>query len=122
MTREEAIELIPLIQAFADGKTIEFFQQGEWVELNDPDFTWSAHKYRIKPEPKYRPFKDNKECWNEMLQHQSFGWISDGYYKSTISVKPNSIVVTISSEEYSYTDSFSTFKFIDGTPFGIKEE
>ena len=65
MTREEAKELIPIIQAFADGKTIEFFKQGEWIELNDPDFMWSADKYRIKPEPKYRPFKTQEECWEE---------------------------------------------------------
>lgn len=122
MTREEAKELIPIIQAFADGKTIEFFKQGEWMELNDPDFMWGTYKYRIKPEPKYRPFKTQEECWEEMLKHRPFGWISDGYYKSTISVTSNSIVLTISSEEYSYEDAFRTFKFDDDTPFGIKEE
>lgn len=43
MTREEVKKLIPIIQAFADGKTIEFFKQGEWMELNDPDFIWSRN-------------------------------------------------------------------------------
>ena len=25
-------------------------------------------------EPKYRPFRDKNECWDEMLKHQPFGW------------------------------------------------
>lgn len=57
-----------------------------------------------------------------MQKHEPFGWITDGFYKTTISVKSNSIVLTISSDEYSYENVFHTFKFIDGTPFGVKEE
>ena len=75
MTREEAKELLPIMQAFAEGKTIEYRESGgAWKVANTP--TWSSCLfYRIKPEPKYRPFKTQEECWNEMLKHQPFGWL-----------------------------------------------
>ena len=124
MTREEAKELIPIIQAFADGKTIEFFKQGEWIELNDPDFMWSADKYRIKPEPKYRPFKTQEECWQEMLKHQPFGWIKDRDGDKTFigSINSDNSIFTCSSEILFLKELFEDFTFVDGLPFGIKEE
>lgn len=76
MTREEAKALLPIIQAFSEGKTIEYLTtRNEWVELEDPEFSYSASIYRIKQEPKYRPFKDAKECFEEMKKHEPFGWI-----------------------------------------------
>ncbi len=122
MTREKAKELLPIIQAYANGKTVEFFNDDVWEELDCPDFIWDADRYRIKPEPKYRPFKTQEECWEEMHKHPDFGWVTDGYYKSTICVKSNSIVITISSYEYSFVKAFETYKFADGVPFGIREE
>ena len=72
MTREEAKEILPIIQAFAEGKTIEYREyDGEWKVAHTP--TWSSRLfYRIKPELKYRPFKSMEECWNEMQNHQPF--------------------------------------------------
>ena len=77
MTREEAKELLPIMQAFAEGKTIEYRGiGGAWKVANTP--TWSSCLfYRIKPEPKYRPFKSLEECWQEMQKHQPFGWLKD---------------------------------------------
>ena len=113
------------MQAFAEGKAIQFRKKGtsEWVDLYEDDLrVSSAYHYRIKPEPKYRPFKSQEECWQEMHKHPDFGWVTDGYYKSTISVKSDSIVVTISSLEYDFGKAYIHFTFADGTPFGIKEE
>ena len=60
MTREEAKKLLPFIQAFSEGKTIQWLTgSGEWYDVvgNDTiDFEFLADrktKYRIKPE-----FKD----------------------------------------------------------------
>lgn len=59
MTREEAKKLLPFIQAFSEGKTIQWLTgNGEWYDVleNDIDFEFLADrktKYRIKPE-----FKD----------------------------------------------------------------
>jgi len=52
MTPERARELLPIIQAYAEGKTVQYFVNGRWVNHGDPDFTGQANKYRIKPEPK----------------------------------------------------------------------
>ena len=75
MTREEAKELLPIIQAYAEDKDIEMFFDNKWVTGTNLDFTLSPENYRIKPEPKYRPFKTEEECWDEMLNHQPFGWV-----------------------------------------------
>ena len=79
MNRQQAKELLPIIQAFAEGKTIEFRNKSfkEWTEIDNLSFDPTITNYRIKPEPKYRQFKDAEECWQEMLKHQPFGWIKD---------------------------------------------
>ena len=122
MTREQAKELLPIIQAYAEGKTIEYSYDGEHWERNDAPVWDCDVMFRIKPQPKYRPFKNQEECWNEMHNHPDFGWVTDGYYKSTISVKSDSIVVTISSLKYDFGNAYIHFTFADGTPFGIKEK
>ena len=132
MTREEAKELLPIMQAFAEGKTIEYRTQGgAWKVANTP--TWnSCLFYRIKPEPKYRPFKTKEECWNEMQKHQPFGWIKSkdkGYFHLIGLVQFESefedVVITFATSENLARSSHSIYEnyiFADGTPFGIKEE
>ena len=122
MTREEAKELLPIIQAWAEGKNIQFLSDGEWHDINQADFTCYPDKYRIKPEPKYRPFKSQEECWDEMLKHQPFGWIkringNDLFRISSVNCGGITTLVY-----YRFSISFEQFTFIDGTPFGIKEE
>lgn len=63
MNREQAKELLPIIHAFAEGKPIEVFINNQWMDLpEDVDLRPMITKCRIKPEPKYRPFKDAEEC------------------------------------------------------------
>ena len=63
MTREEAKELLPIIQAWTEGETIEYLDNnGRWVEGDNLSFCSGLERYRIKPEPKYRPFKTREEC------------------------------------------------------------
>lgn len=130
MTREEAKELLPIIQAWADGKIIQVREKGRWVELCIDDFTRSPDMYRIKPEPKYRPFETQEECWNEMHKHPDFGWIKGkvtGEYKQVIRVfgYGTELIFNISYNspaDYSPEMMFDSYTFTDGTPFGIKEE
>jgi len=57
MNRENAIKLIPIIQAFADGKIIEYNNlQGIWISNIEIGFNDDYNRYRIKPEPKLVPF------------------------------------------------------------------
>lgn len=128
MTREEAKELLPIIQAFAEGKTIE------WKDLvvESPHFDCKPSCYRIKPEPKYRPFKTKEECWNEMLKHQPFGWLKSKENEFCINIGEVSwkegygdVVITFyTSKPFSlYSNAaYREYTFADGTPFGIREE
>ena len=130
MNRKEAAELLPIIQAFAKGKDIEYRTKGfneKWKKVTQiPELSFKSFEYRIKPEPKYRPFKDAKECMAEMLKHQPFGWItSQGAFFYIIYIEDKlfgygSACGTILHSEFN--DVLKSFTFADGTPFGIKEE
>ena len=122
MTREKVRELLPIIQAWTEGETIEYLDNnGKWVEGDNLSFCSGLERYRIKPEPKYRSFKTREECWKEMLKHQPFGWVksngNDLYSIASINCEG---ITTFAY--YRFLESFEKFTFIDGTPFGIKEE
>lgn len=133
MNREQVKELLPIIQAFADGKAIEVrrnskYNPGEWIETTTPTFDIKSHEYRIKPEPKYRPFKDAEECWQEMQKHKPFGWVKDknkedGTYVMVTKVSDGRDDMVINGNYNWRLDGLlKCFTFADGTPFGIKEE
>ena len=132
MTREEAKELLPIIKAFAEGKVIQCKNciTNEWRDFDEPAFNGLPDNYRIKPEPQYRPFKSQEECWNEMHKHPDFGWIKGkvtGEYKQVIRVFgcKTELIFNISYNspaDYSPEMMFDSYTFTDGTPFGIKEE
>ena len=123
MTREQAKELLPIIQAWAEGKTIQVKEHGRWVELCIDDFNLCPDMYRIKPEPKYRPFKTQEECWQEMHQHPDFGWVLAKDSKIMYHICVVGIgYVLIDSMSPIFSEAFAEYKFTDGTPFGIKEE
>lgn len=133
MTREQAKELLPIIQAYAEGKTIEYSYDGEHWERNDAPVWDCDVMFRIKPEPKYRPFKTQEECWSEMLKHQPFGWIKDEYkYVHIVCVHKNKIEFSPDEDDngtlFTSTMDFTSvyeqggYTFADGTPFGIREE
>ena len=132
MTREQAKEILPIIQAFAEGKVIEIFDDeiGWAVEKENPKFDLNPKFYRIKPEPKYRPFKSQEECWNEMLKHQPFGFLSIADKHDYFSIcrvfeeegKPKIWLTNNAYGDCDMATAFVIFQFIDGTPFGIKEE
>ena len=132
MTIEEVKELLPIIQAYADGKTIQLFDEGKWKDVYETDFYGHPDKYRIKPEPKYRPFKTREECWNEMLKHQPFGWLKskkNGRFhcigEVSWSDEFETVHIALSTSESlsrSANSMFDEYTFADCTPFGAKEE
>ena len=132
MNRERAKKILPIVAAFVEGKVIQVCSNtGIWADSD----TISLHNlgawpegYRIKPEPTYHPFKDGKECWEEMQKHEPFGWIklkndpvnthigvaevrSGGLYLSG----PRSGVL------FNFKEAFEALTFADNTPFGMKE-
>lgn len=125
MNRQEAKELLPIIQAFAEGKTILVQDDIDWCYLgNESDFNLNPQRYRIKPEPKYRPFKDAEECWQEMQKHQPFGWVKDASVMcNVVSISKDGVIAHngVGNSWYDFERSFK-LTFADGTPFGIREE
>ena len=128
MNRKEAKELMPIIQAFAEGKAIESRcikgDKSLWYDDEDPSFDDDL-EYRIKPEPTYRPFKDAEECWQEMQKHQPFGWVKlkdteSGYYM--LKGIASQLVIGFNETPFSYKKVFEDYTFADELTFGIKVE
>lgn len=133
MTREEIKKVLPVIQAFTEGKVIQtkngdetWITIGKKTDLNIESLAEYPDCFRIKPEPKYRPFKDADECWQEMLKHEPFGWIKRrGCYVNIVAVtdvyaylsEADGSAILLASKN-SYNDN----TFADGAPFGVKED
>ncbi len=129
MDKEAIISIIPVLEEYAKGNTIQFCKNndlGNWVDLDGnvsidemlSNPTW----YRVKPKKKYRPFKDAEDCWSEMQRHQPFGWVrsknnNDIYCLSA--VEDCGIITYLGDWEYDLAENRITFA--DGEPFGIKE-
>ena len=127
MNRKEAKELMPIIQAFAEGKAIESRcikgDKSLWYDDEDPSFDDDL-EYRIKPEPTYRPFKDAEECWLEMQKHQPFGWVKWNDVRYNIYVVSSTSVCLINGNcaNMDFAYAYQKLTFADGTPFGVKVE
>lgn len=124
MNREQAKKLLPIIQAFAKGRPIEYQDSYEkWVESDIMAFDLSPENYRIKREPKYRPFANAEECWQEMKKHEPFGWLkhkTDDVYSFISKIDKDCCYFAV-NVYWGFDTLFKTKTFIDGTPFGIKE-
>lgn len=135
MTKEDIAECIKVMQAYVEGKQIQYVdsETEDWADIESPIWNWDTYDYRIKPEPEYRPFKDADECWQEMLKHEPFGWVV--IIENNLSIKYNiqalvqdgvksTAVLTddVMSEKFPFEGVLQKFTFVDGTPFGIKKE
>lgn len=135
MTREEAKKILPILTAYAEGKTVQVsiykWGQREWVDLLEEFPFGNSHfkpgAYRIKPT--YRPFRNGAECREEMQKHEPFGWvkIKNDPTNATVGIaEVNDTYMEILSSCFDgsikYEVAFEKLTFIDGTPFGMKEE
>lgn len=129
----EIQRLLPIFQAMADGKTIQTKNGIGWIDIDGDEDGLNLDSlidyqdcFRIKPEPKYRPFKDAEECWAEMQKHQPFGWVIN---KNTGRKYCITAIHETSNEVFIANDTWKDFykikknyTFTDGTPFGVKVE
>ena len=135
MDRNQAKEFYPILQAFAEGKVIEcrtnpnvIKRRGipnDWTEMNEIEF-WNNTEYRIKPEQKFRPFKNAEECWQEMKKHNPFGWVKDkkdGHRALITAVDDDTCGMSLNGNAaWSLYGIMDLFTFADGVPFGVKVE
>ena len=130
MDRNQAKKLLPIIQAYAEGKAIQVKdkrlsdEEDGWYETDDCSFNIEKFDYRIKPEPKYRPFKNAEECWQEMQKHQPFGWVKDRNGSKFVieNVDSRGFVKVYDEGTCSFKEVLENYTFADGAPFGVKSE
>lgn len=134
MDRNQAKKFYPFLQAFAEGRVIECRTKpsavkgtsvpNDWTEMKEIEF-WNNTEYRIKPEQKYRPFKDAEECWQEMMKHQPFGWVKDRNGSKFVIENVDSrggFVEVYDEGTCTFNEVFENRTFVDGLPFGVKVE
>lgn len=130
INKGEIQRLFPILKAIKEGKTIQWNDMGVWCDIDGDDegfvldtLIGKTDGYRIKPESKYRPFKDAEECWKEMQKHQPFGWVKSTLFKDLALVqRVTTLYVEINRDIIDYKDTLEKFTFADGVPFGVKVE
>ena len=128
--KKDINKVMPILQALVKGKTIQINEGAVWkdidIDVKGIDISTlieCPECYRVKQEPKYRPFKDAEECWQEMQKHKYFGWVKiDDWYCTIKEIRPTCIFCYGGGDVFYYEDVVKQITFIDGTPFGIKEE
>lgn len=133
MKREDIKAMLPILQAFADGKVIQMLDNRSiWTDLTEGEglpigtLREEPNSFRIKQEPNYRPFKDAEECWAEILKHHPFGWLkSDECFYNIVSVSNIDVSMANVSGDIvtlDFSEVMEDNTFADETPFGIKIE
>ncbi len=132
MTREDAKELLPIIQAYAEGKTIQMKDSSDdcWHDIiglikfyDKPDI------YRVKPDEVFRPYKDCDEMIADFKKRFSVTvpfctipsiWVKSNNDKEFITgVDDNYVRVNVTW--YTLDDLFEDYTYLDGSPCGVKE-
>ena len=130
ITKELAKELLPIVTALAKGKKIQAKIEGvtDWVDTDEINLECEGKKilYRVKPkpEPKYRPFKNQAECWGAMYKQFDIGWIINKDTKTPhhiSSICTDCLRLDDGNTSVSFLDAFTHYEFPDGTPFGVKK-
>ena len=84
MTREETIEAIRVMQAYADGKEVQAQTIiGHWVDVSDPCWNFDDIVWRIKPTETLRPWTADEVplgAWMRFKRNPQdrvlLGWVS----------------------------------------------
>lgn len=117
-------EKIAVMQAYEDGKTIQLFskQTMQWVDIEkEPVWSWIANTYRVKPEPKIRPYKDAVEFLQAQKEHGMYIEIENDMYILPMSIHECSFICAYGKSPITFSELVDK-KWQDGTHCGIMEE
>ena len=116
MNREQTIEAIRVMQAYVDGKEVEFqiSNGGRWVTAMTPGWNWPEATFRIKPTATLRPWTADEVPLGAQVRSKSY----HPDYRSLITTSGNPIHREgwLNGYEHS-TDGGVTWK-----PCGVVEE
>lgn len=121
-------EMVDIMQAYQEGKQIQIYDKmhKQWVD-DEPNWNWGLHEYRIKPKPKFRPFKSVDEFLEAQRKHGvKIKRIEDdvlldiyvNYYTDRVLLVDS--IGTIENTLLSIL--YRNYKFLDGTPCGKEVE
>lgn len=124
-------EMIAVMQAYEEGKEIEFRSKGSsaWHGAN-PKWNWAEYEYRVAPVKILRPYRDINEFLSDYCKRCNFPWHKGStllpiiwlqdkrtgefsqitrYYKNGIS---------LDGTLHNFVDAFNNYCYLDGKPFG----
>jgi len=113
-------EMIAVMQAYIDGKQIEYKDKksNQWLDTQSPVWDWFDCDYRIKPAPTYRPY--NAEEMKALIGKQIKN------HKHTVLViaydKERSMVYAAPGGWYDAQFLLDNVQMADGSPCGVLEE
>lgn len=132
MNREEAKHLSDVFKAYSEGKTIQIKRCGRqtWSDIAYPNACWYIDKYefRIKPEPKYRPYKNAEEFLKGQKEHGDMLYNRvNGEYHHPVQVRNGGINVMYENNTTYHTfaellKSSYNYTWQDGAKCGIIED
>lgn len=131
MTKEEAKHLSDVLKVYSEGKKIQVFDETSdgWLGLPDnPTFRNKPFKYRIKPEPKLRPYKNSEEFLKAQKEHGDMLYNRvNGEYHHPVQVRNGGINVMYENNTKYHTfaellKSSYNYTWQDGAKCGIIED
>lgn len=121
-------KMIAVMQAFKDGKEIEFCDNSlstcTWYSTDAPSWDWYGCDYRVKQELKlkYRPYANADECFADVKKHGSWVKNQRGQYINIVFIE-NCSISYASDKSILYEYAYSHLVWADdGSVFGMLEE
>ncbi len=122
MTREQVQNFLPIMKAYAEGRTVQVQSSEGWVDIVEPAWgMWEGRyrEYRVKPEPRYVRY-----TYETFMRAK--GW--EGPLVNINNPQSHFIITEWKSDGVrlinywcSWEHLFLNFKHIDGTPCGTIE-
>ena len=120
MNREHWKAMLPIIQAFVEGKTVECKKWGKnhvWEAVVEPRFDADASEYRIKPESKLRPWKPEEVPIGAVVRDKSTKRERDMILACTYTQQ---VVLPGVKGTWELSDMLTYWELLDGSPCGVE--
>lgn len=121
-------EMIAVMQAFKEGKKIEIRREGDdegddWVDICCPKWNWHGYDYRVKPEPKYRPYANAEEAMEAIKKHEGWVFNKDSDFILITACTDKYVWLNGAIQGISYDRVYEDCVWADdGSPCGVLEE
>lgn len=130
MNKEQTKEAIKVMQAFVDGKAIEYrgkYEGTDWLPVAIPAWDFHECQYRIKPELHYRPYANADEFFKACRAHGEWIFLArNGVYLKPLKFDESYVLVAAHAScvvKWGYDSLVEEAVWAaDGSVCGVKEE